>query len=224
MSAVHDAMLAMGAGDVAIGWSEGATLELRVEAAAYPWPVAAPRRASLWERLTNALYKLVTPDLNRAWLDNFSYLDARLSRGAQPGREGFRALAELGVDTVINLRPEAPQEEALVRSLGMNYLFYPMDPMAAPSHTQVLAFLHTVCDPKHGHVFFHCYHGADRTGVVAACYRIAHDGWPLERALAELEDHRFHHAFQQAKLQYLRTFQRYWDGLPEAERRRVLHK
>jgi protein tyrosine/serine phosphatase len=188
------------------------------------WPTALAPRRTVWERVTNALYKLMTPDLNRAWLDNFSYLGPNLSRGAQPGREGFRALAELGVTTIINLRPEAPQEEALVRSLGMDYLFYPMDPMAAPTHTQVLAFLHTVCDPRVGHVFFHCYHGADRTGVVAACYRIAHDGWPLERALAELDDHRFHHAFQQPKLAYLRQFQRYWDALPAAERARVLHK
>jgi protein tyrosine/serine phosphatase len=149
---------------------------------------------------------------------------ARLSRGAQPGKDGFRALVQLGVATVINLREEAPEEEALVRNLGMEYLYYPMDPLAAPTHAHVLAFLHTVADPRRGHVFFHCYHGADRTGVLAACYRLAHDGWTLEEALAELDEHHFHHAFQQAMLGYLRDFAHFWATLAPTERDRVLHR
>ena len=34
-------------------------------------------------------------------------------------------------------------------------------------------------------VFVHCKRGADRTGTVIACYRIAHDGWKRELALKE---------------------------------------
>lgn len=192
---------------------------------AYAWPNShtQPRR-SAWQRFTRGVYRLLTPDFNSPTLANFSYLGQRVCRGAQPGRDGFKALAELGVSTVINLRLEAPDEEQVVRSLGMNYLFYPMDPLAAPTHAHVLAFLHTVCDPDHGQIFFHCYHGADRTGVLAACYRIAHDRWPLERALDELRDHHFHHAFQQAMWAYMRDFQRFWDALPGHERDRVLHR
>jgi protein tyrosine/serine phosphatase len=31
----------------------------------------------------------------------------------------------------------------------------------------------------------HCLRGADRTGTVIACYRIAHDQWPNQKALDE---------------------------------------
>jgi protein tyrosine/serine phosphatase len=31
----------------------------------------------------------------------------------------------------------------------------------------------------------HCHRGADRTGAVIACYRIAHDGWSSKQALNE---------------------------------------
>jgi protein tyrosine/serine phosphatase len=222
MCALHDARVAK----PTVGWVDGQTIELRVEAAfSFAWPQTHARpRPGLVERVANWLYKLATPDLNRTWLDNFSYLGHRLSRGAQPGREGFRTLAELGVNTVINLRQEAPDQEALVRSLGMDYLYYPLDPLAAPTHQHTLAFLHTVCDPARGHVFFHCYHGADRTGVLAACYRIAHDNWALDRVVAELDDHNFHRAFQQPKLSYLENFQAYWLGLSQAQRDRVLHR
>ncbi|QYM78746.1 hypothetical protein K0B96_15800 [Horticoccus luteus] len=34
-------------------------------------------------------------------------------------------------------------------------------------------------------MFIHCQHGADRTGTIIACYRIRHDGWTADAALAE---------------------------------------
>jgi protein tyrosine/serine phosphatase len=40
-------------------------------------------------------------------------------------------------------------------------------------------------DPADGPVFVHCRRGADRTGTVIACYRIAHDGWQNLKALDE---------------------------------------
>ena len=40
-------------------------------------------------------------------------------------------------------------------------------------------------DPSAGPVFIHCRRGADRTGTLVACYRIAHDGWGNRKALQE---------------------------------------
>jgi protein tyrosine/serine phosphatase len=34
-------------------------------------------------------------------------------------------------------------------------------------------------------IFVHCRRGADRTGTAIACYRIAHDHWSNQQALAE---------------------------------------
>lgn len=202
------------------------TLEVTVApACAYPWPHAAPTEAPAWhERAAKLLFKLFTPTVEAVTLPNFGWLSPGLYRGAQPGRLGFAALKGMDVDTVINLRAESNEEAAIVRGLGMKAIYFPLDPLAAPTHAQTLAFLHAATDPSHGRVYFHCYHGADRTGVFAACFRMAHDGWSLREALAELRAHGFHQAFQQAMLLYVREFELYWRGLPPAERARVLHQ
>ena len=33
----------------------------------------------------------------------------------------------------------------------------------------------------------YCYHGADRTGLIAGMYRIIYQGWPVEEAKAEMQ-------------------------------------
>jgi protein tyrosine phosphatase (PTP) superfamily phosphohydrolase (DUF442 family) len=200
-------------------------IEISTHVADAPWPVEAPsRQPSLGERVMSALYWLCTPTFELPLLLNFGQLNERVCRGAQPGKIGFQLLKGMGVDTVINLRVEAPGEEAQVRALGMDYHYFPMDPIGAPTHEQTLAFLREVTNPRHGRVFFHCYHGADRTGVLAACYRVAHDGWSLTEAAAEMDKHKFHRVFQAAKLEYLLEFGAYWKSLGADERARVLHQ
>jgi protein tyrosine/serine phosphatase len=39
-----------------------------------------------------------------------------------------------------------------------------------------------------GPVLVHCQHGADRTGVVIAMYRIIYQGWSKQQALDEMEN------------------------------------
>ena len=190
--------------------------------ATYAWPDGRTRARGVRGRLAGLAYKLITPTVDRPWPDNFGMLDEGVWRGAQPGPQGFRRLRELGVDTVINLRAESDDEAATVRALGMTYLYFPLDPLAPPTHAQILAFLRAAGDARLGRVFFHCYHGADRTGVAAACWRIARDGWPLAEAVREMMAFRFHGAFQQANLAYVMTFAAYWRGMSDARRDAVL--
>jgi len=121
-------------------------------------------------------------------LPNFHQVNDRLSRGAQPSDAGFQRLAKLGVKTIVDLReigPRATAEQRVVESLGMRYINVPMNGFGAPTLEQV-ARLHAIFDsPATGPVFVHCLHGADRTGTVIACYRIAHDHWDNLKALAE---------------------------------------
>ena len=35
-------------------------------------------------------------------------------------------------------------------------------------------------------IFVHCRHGADRTGMMSALYRIKHDGWSKQEAIDEM--------------------------------------
>lgn len=198
-----------------------AQLEL-VVSPAHAWPDGRPRAAGLRGRLADLAYKLFTPTVDRPTLDNFGALDDLVWRGAQPGRQGFRRLRELGVDTVINLRAESNDEAATVRLLGMNYLYFPLDPIAPPTHAQILAFLRAASDPRLGRIFFHCYHGADRTGVAGACWRIALDGWTLAEAVREMQAFRFHSSFQHANLAYVASFAAFWRGMSEERRAALL--
>ena len=120
---------------------------------------------------------------------NFHRVDARLFRSAQPEPEAFPALAQQGIKTVINLRTPGdalPTEEPAVRASGLDYRNMPLSNWGRPTDAQVtdvLSWIETAAPP----VLVHCERGADRTGTIVACYRIRHDGWTAEQALAEAE-------------------------------------
>jgi len=120
-------------------------------------------------------------------------LDGHLYRGAQPDEAGFRYLRDIvGVDTVLSFRNDTA-EQTLVESLGMRFISIPMTyrPFmigAAPTAEAVERFFEVVDDRSLGTVFFHCKRGADRTGTFAALYRVARQGWKLDRAYDEARD------------------------------------
>ena len=40
---------------------------------------------------------------------------------------------------------------------------------------------------KNGAVLVHCYHGADRTGLIVASYRVIYQHWDLNEAKREMQ-------------------------------------
>src|SRR5258705_13690190 len=50
---------------------------------------------------------------------------------------------------------------------------------------QIHATLKLLGNSEHGPVYLHCRRGHDRTGVVIACFRIAHEGWSNDKAIQE---------------------------------------
>ena len=123
-------------------------------------------------------------------LPRFNQVSERLYRGAQPLDGGIGKLRELGINTVINLRradDRARAEETAVRALGLNYYNVSLPGWGRPQDAQVVRIMEIINAPESGRVFIHCKAGVDRTGVIVAIYRITHDGWTSDRALAEAE-------------------------------------
>jgi protein tyrosine/serine phosphatase len=126
-----------------------------------------------------------------AGLPRFAQINEHLYRGAQPSPAGFKSLTKLGVRAVIDLRgggERSGAEEKEVEALGMKYYSIPLHALSAPTDKQISTILSLIEDSENWPVFVHCERGRDRTGTVIACYRIRHDRWPNERALAEARD------------------------------------
>lgn len=138
----------------------------------------------------------------------FIQIDSNLYRGAQPSAEGFRALAEQGIKTVIDLRAERDEirdEQRLVEAAGMKFVSIPVGGSSTPADAQVAQFFSVIDDPASGPVFFHCKRGADRTGTMAAIYRIRRQGWDVDRAISEAKNVGMHWYFVNMR-SYIRSY------------------
>ena len=147
---------------------------------------------------------------------NFGRVDHTLLRGAQPDEPAMASLQRLGVRTIINLRlPDDtwPGEEASARAHGLGYVSEPLPGLSAPDDAQVAQVLALIASSPPP-IFIHCEHGSDRTGTIIACYRMQHDGWPLERAFAEAKLHGFS-PFQIGMRRYIRAFSSKASRAPE---------
>ncbi len=138
---------------------------------------------------------------------NFGRVNGAFYRGAQPDESGIASLQRLGVRTIINLRLSDDTwvgEEASAQAHGLAYVSVPLRGLSAPTDAQVaqvLTFIESLPPP----VFIHCEHGADRTGLIVACYRMRHDGWSVARAFAEAKSYGFS-AFQIGMRHYIQAF------------------
>ena len=147
----------------------------------------------------------------RPGLPNFGAVSDQLYRGAQPGDSGFAELERLGIAIVVNLRHERDRierERTLVENLGMRYVSIPWRGHDDPRTVQVSEFLRLLRENPERRVFVHCRRGAERTGVMVACYRISREHWTPERAQAEMEAFGFRRRFA-----HLTRFVREFPGL-----------
>lgn len=127
-------------------------------------------------------------------LKDFIQVDANVYRGCQPADEGFTTLAKMGIKTVIDLRGGSihmPREKKLVEAAGMRYVVERLSGLFPPRDEQIVKLLAVMQDPSAGPVFVHCRRGADRAGMLIACYRMVHDHWTNRQAFEEARTARF---------------------------------
>lgn len=127
--------------------------------------------------------------LNKPGIKNFYKVSDILYRGSQPTEEGYRQLAKLGIKTVVSLQV-IPQETELIKSLGMNPVHIPINPLDMKDE-HAKDFLSVIANPKNRPVYVHCLYGSDRTGTMVALYRIYIEHWTKERALAEMREDKY---------------------------------
>jgi len=121
-------------------------------------------------------------------LPNFHRISDQLFRGAQPVNGGIKKLSEIGIKTIVNLRGTdelAVSQQKEAEAAGLRYFNIPMPGLSAPSDDQVERVMAVINDPNNQPVFIHCKRGSDRTGTIAAVYRISHEDWTSDRAIAE---------------------------------------
>ncbi|MEI7946183.1 MAG: dual specificity protein phosphatase family protein [bacterium] len=117
---------------------------------------------------------------------NLHKITTNLYRSAQPTAEGMQNLKIMGIKTVLNLRSfNSDSDEVGNTGLIREHIF-----MKAwhPEREDVVRFLKIVTNEQKYPILFHCQHGADRTGIMCAIYRIAVQGWTKEEAIREMAE------------------------------------
>jgi len=121
-------------------------------------------------------------------------VDDNVYRGKQPKREDFVKLQQMGVRTVLDLRGgivHKPWERQVAEAAGMRYVRIGLSGVFPPGREQMNKILALLSDTGQGPVFVHCRRGADRSGLVIACYRITHDHWSNAQAMQEAREQGF---------------------------------
>jgi hypothetical protein len=107
---------------------------------------------------------------------NLFQMSPTLYRSALPDSGTVPLLETLKVATVINFLPE-PDSRWLIT------------PANHVDDADVLKVLRAIqAAEANGPVLMHCKHGSDRTGLMAAMYRVVVQGWSKEDALSEMTE------------------------------------
>lgn len=159
-------------------------------------PASPPSGRRLAERL-----------MGHRGLENFARVNAALYRGAQPTEEGFRELKALGIRSVIDFRSHHSSRKQ-AEAAGLVAIELPLRAdleSVPPTEEDLRKFFEIVLDPVHQPVYIHCAFGKDRTGTMAAVYRMEMEGWTAEEAIQEMEAFGYHNIYHDL-LQFIRSY------------------
>lgn len=139
-----------------------------------------------------------------AGVPNLFRITPSLYRSEQPSAEGMRNLEKLGIRTVINLRRFNNDDQEVagtsLRTERVRMVTWDVD------DKHVIAVMRILRDASNGPFLIHCQHGADRTGLMTAMYRVLEQGWTPDEALRELTQGGYgYHSMWSNILRYVRS-------------------
>lgn len=121
--------------------------------------------------------------INKA--NNFYQVDKLLFRSERLKPTDMALVKQYGIDTVINLRHESNTNYLAEQNLHL--IKQPLKTWAITPEQLAQILFRINHEQKLGKkVLIHCYHGADRTGIVIAMYRIIQQNWTIEQAKQEM--------------------------------------
>jgi protein tyrosine/serine phosphatase len=135
---------------------------------------------------------------------NLHRLTPMLYRSEQPTTLGMKNLEKLGIRTVINLRAFSNDDDEVkgttLRTERIKILTWHI------GDAHVIEVMRKLRDTANGPFLIHCQHGADRTGLMSAMYRILEQGWTVDDALKELTEGGYgYHSMWTNILRYVRS-------------------
>ncbi|KAF0812983.1 hypothetical protein IGB42_02379 [Andreprevotia sp. IGB-42] len=121
-----------------------------------------------------------------ASVNNLYRITPNLYRSAALTKKDVAQLQRLGVRKVISFRAYHADDKILAGSkIAIQRI--PINTWNIRDADMITALKALREVDSNGPVLIHCLHGADRTGLVSALYRVVYQGWSKQQAMEELE-------------------------------------
>ena len=118
---------------------------------------------------------------------NLYQVDKKLFRSEQLSAKDYPLLKQHNVRTIVNLRFfDRNDDQEAFGETGIKLVNTPLISWSI-SPQEVADVLWQIRQAQQtGGVLVHCYHGADRTGLISAMYRVIYQKWPSAEAKREM--------------------------------------
>lgn len=115
---------------------------------------------------------------------NLHQMTPTLYRSALPDAKALALLQQLQIGTVINFLPESDDSWLPPGNIARVQQAYRTNHV---DDADIIAALRAIRTAEaEGPVLMHCKHGSDRTGLIAAMYRVVIQGWSKDEAISEM--------------------------------------
>ena len=104
----------------------------------------------------------------------------------------LKLLKEFGIKTIVNFRNNKDwieREREWTEEIGLNYVSIPWRIWGKLRPDVGERFFDVIDNKNNCPVFIHCKRGADRTGTIAALYRVVRQGVSLDDAIREAREY-----------------------------------